>query len=96
MLGHLPASLLGGAMALDRPAARAAVERGVAAPLGLDPLEAARGILAIADNNMVGAVRTVSVERGHDPRDFTLVPLRRRGGRCTAARWPTCMGMRAA
>ena len=73
VLGHLPASLLGGAMALDRDAAARAVEAGVATPLGLDPLEAARGILAIADNNMVGAVRTVSVERGHDPRDFTLV-----------------------
>ena len=36
---------------------------------------AARGILAIADNNMVGAIRVVSVERGHDPRDFTLVPF---------------------
>jgi N-methylhydantoinase A len=36
---------------------------------------AARGILAIIDNNMVGALRVVSVERGHDPRDFTLVPF---------------------
>ena len=37
--------------------------------------EAARGMLAIVDNNMVGALRIVSVERGHDPRDFTLVPF---------------------
>ena len=47
----------------------------VARPLGLSLEEAARGILAIVDNNMVGAIRVVSVERGHDPRDFTLVPF---------------------
>lgn len=75
VLGHLPARLLGGRMGLDAEAARAAVLGGVAAPLGLTPEEAARGILAIADNHMVGAVRVVSVERGHDPRDFTLVPF---------------------
>ncbi|MCJ9674764.1 hydantoinase/oxoprolinase family protein, partial [Neorhizobium sp. SHOUNA12B] len=44
-------------------------------PLGLSTATAARGILAIVDNHMVGAVRVVSVERGHDPRDFTLVPF---------------------
>lgn len=75
VLGHLPKRLLGGRMALDRDAALAVVEQGVAAPLGLDPVTAARGILAIADNHMVGAVRVISVERGHDPRDFTLVPF---------------------
>uniref|UniRef100_UPI0018DEF4A5 hydantoinase/oxoprolinase family protein n=1 Tax=Neoroseomonas rubea TaxID=2748666 RepID=UPI0018DEF4A5 len=73
-LGHLPAALLGGRMALDRSLAEAAVRR-VAEPLGLGLEAAARGILAIADNNMVGAIRVVSVERGHDPRDFTLVPF---------------------
>jgi N-methylhydantoinase A len=73
VLGHLPAGLLGGGMALDRAlAVRAIVDR-VARPLGLSLEEAARGILAIADANMVGAIRVVSVERGHDPRDFTLV-----------------------
>ncbi|CAH0202649.1 hydantoinase/oxoprolinase family protein [Roseomonas sp. CECT 9278] len=74
VLGQLPLSLLGGRMALDAALAEAAV-RGVAEPLGLDLAQAARGILAIADNNMVGAIRVVSVERGHDPRDFTLVPF---------------------
>jgi N-methylhydantoinase A len=73
VLGHLPAHLLGGEMALDAAAATAAVRRGVAAPLGLSTTEAARGILAIIDNHMVGALRVVSVERGHDPRDFALV-----------------------
>lgn len=75
VLGHLPARLLGGRMALDVAAATEAVQRGVADPLGLSLEQAARGILAIADNHMVGAVRVVSVERGHDPRDFTLVPF---------------------
>ncbi|MBR0679264.1 hydantoinase/oxoprolinase family protein [Roseomonas eburnea] len=74
VLGHLPPSLLGGRMALDPAQAAAAVAR-VAEPLGLTLDAAARGILAIADNNMVGAIRVVSVERGHDPRDFTLVPF---------------------
>ncbi len=73
VLGHLPAHLLGGEMALDAAAAAAAVRHGVAAPLGLSTTEAARGILPIIDNNMVGALRVVSVERGHDPRDFALV-----------------------
>ncbi|MFK4808718.1 hydantoinase/oxoprolinase family protein [Devosia sp. ZW T5_3] len=73
-LGQLPARLLGGRMVLDIEAAKAAVMR-VATPLGLDLETAARGILAIVDNHMVGAMRVVSVERGHDPRDFTLVPF---------------------
>ena len=75
VLGHLPTRLLGGAMTLDAGLATQAVQRGVADPLGLTLHDAARGILAIADNNMVGAIRVVSVERGHDPRDFTLVPF---------------------
>jgi N-methylhydantoinase A len=75
VLGHLPPSLLGGRMRLDVAAAEAAVRDSVAIPLGLDLHAAARGILAIADSNMVGAVRVVSVERGHDPRDFALVPF---------------------
>lgn len=74
-LGRLPASLLGGAMALDAAAARRAIDANVADPLGLTAAAAAEGVLAIVDNNMVGAVRTVSVERGHDPRAFTLVPF---------------------
>ncbi len=74
VLGHLPESLLGGRMTLDRRLAQEAVGR-IAQPLGLSLEKAARGILAIANNNMVGAIRVVSVERGYDPRDFTLVPF---------------------
>jgi N-methylhydantoinase A len=73
VLGHLPASLLGGRMALDPALAERAIRERVAEPLGLSLHEAARGVLAIADSNMVGAIRVVSVERGHDPRGFTLV-----------------------
>jgi N-methylhydantoinase A len=75
VLGHLPARLLGGRMALDAEAANRAIDSKVARPLGLTREEAARGMLAILDNNMMGALRIVSVERGHDPRDFTLVPF---------------------
>ena len=67
--------LLGGRMALDAEAAARAIDSEVARPLGLGREEAARGMLAILDNNMMGALRIVSVERGHDPRDFTLVPF---------------------
>ena len=74
VLGHLPNRLLGGRMALDVALAHNAIQN-IATQLKLSAQDAARGILAIADNNMVGAIRVVSVERGHDPRDFTLVPF---------------------
>jgi N-methylhydantoinase A len=60
-------------MQLDVEAARAAVQT-VADAIGLDSVEqAAEGILAIVNENMAGALRLVSVQRGHDPRDFALV-----------------------
>jgi N-methylhydantoinase A len=73
VVGHLPPRLLGGEMALDVDAARAAVQK-VADAMGLASVEdAAEGILAIVNENMAGALRVVSVQRGHDPRDFALV-----------------------
>jgi N-methylhydantoinase A len=73
VLGHLPPRLLGGEMELDVDAARAAVQQ-VADAMGLESVEqAAEGILAIVNENMAGALRLVSVQRGHDPRDFALV-----------------------
>jgi N-methylhydantoinase A len=73
VVGHLPPRLLGGEMELDVEAARAAVQR-IADAMGLDSVEeAAEGILAIVNENMAGALRVVSVQRGHDPRDFALV-----------------------
>jgi N-methylhydantoinase A len=75
VLGHLPPYLLGGSFALDVGVARTAIGKRIAEPLGLGLEAAARGILAIVDNSMVGAIRVVSVERGHDPRDFSLLPF---------------------
>ena len=72
VVGHLPPRLLGGEMALDRAAAEAAV-RQVGDALGLDVYQAAQGILDIVNENMAGALRLVSVQRGYDPRDFALV-----------------------
>ncbi|MEM9033114.1 MAG: hydantoinase/oxoprolinase family protein [Actinomycetota bacterium] len=45
----------------------------VGARMGVGPTEAARGIVRIANNNMVNALKLISLNRGHDPRDFTLV-----------------------
>jgi N-methylhydantoinase A len=67
-----PKVLLGGRMAISQDAARAAVAR-LAERLGLDVLATAQGIVAMAVANMVRAVRVISVERGYDPREFTLV-----------------------
>jgi N-methylhydantoinase A len=73
VLGHLPPQLLGGEMQLDVEAATGAVQK-IADAMGLDSVEqAAEGILAIVNENMAGALRLVSVQRGHDPRDFALV-----------------------
>jgi N-methylhydantoinase A len=74
VLGYLnPVALLGGALPVDRGRARAAIEREIAKPLGLGVVEAAAGIVAVVNAGMAGALRIVSVERGHDPREFTLV-----------------------
>ena len=47
----------------------------VAAPLGLTPVEAAWGILTVLATNVTMAMRTITIERGYDPREFTLVPF---------------------
>jgi N-methylhydantoinase A len=75
VLGRIPESLVGGDVTLDRPAAERAIHDKIAAPLGLTIAEAADGILAVVNTSMVGAIRLVSIERGHDPRLFTLVPF---------------------
>ncbi len=72
-LGRINTSIAGGAVALDLDAARDAIEKKIAAPLGLSLEEAASGITMIVNNSMMGAIRNVSVERGYDPREFTLV-----------------------
>ncbi|MBT5263678.1 MAG: hydantoinase/oxoprolinase family protein [Rhodospirillaceae bacterium] len=72
VLGRIPPHLLDGEIAIDPELALDAIRREVATPLGIDPIDAALGILAIVNNNMVGALKVVSVERGLDPRDFAL------------------------
>ena len=75
VLGRLsPRGLLGGGMALQEAAARTALEP-AAARLDMSIERTALGILGIVVANMVRAIRTISVERGHDPRDFVLLPF---------------------
>ena len=73
VLGRIDDTIAGGALTLDVEAARSAIQEKIATPLGLDLHRAAHGILQIVNNNMMGAIRNVSVERGHDPRHFALV-----------------------
>ncbi len=72
LLGRLPPRLLDGHMDLDIKAAEEAVGN-VARALSLDLHQAAQGILDIVNENMFGALRLVSVQKGLDPRDFALV-----------------------
>jgi len=72
VLGYLPPVLLGGDMGLDAGAARKAVA-GVGKTLGLSPEEAAKGIIDIANEVMLGALRVITVQRGLDPRDFGIL-----------------------
>jgi N-methylhydantoinase A len=73
VLGYLPEmQRLGGDMVLDRELAHGAVEK-IGKALGKTPRDAALGIYDIVNENMVGALRLVSVEQGHDPRDYALI-----------------------
>ena len=72
VLGRLPQELVGGGMRLDPRLAEEAIAP-LAAQLGLSLRETALGIVRIVNANMMRAIRAVSIERGHDPRDFTLM-----------------------
>ena len=75
LLGHLAAdSRLAGGVALDAEAAAAAVAS-LARSLDLEPLQTAAGIVRVANQEMVRALRVVTVERGIDPRGFALLPF---------------------
>ena len=86
VLGHFPgAALLGGEFKLDEARSFAALkklarEMSVAAKRKVSAIAAAQGVLDIVNTNMERALRHISVERGHDPRDFTLVPFGGAGG----------------
>ncbi|HXD97786.1 MAG TPA: hydantoinase/oxoprolinase family protein [Candidatus Acidoferrum sp.] len=74
VLGYLnPEHLAGGELKLRADLAREAIQRDVATPLGLPLVETARGIREVANASMARAIRAVTIERGRDPRDFTLV-----------------------
>jgi len=79
-LGRInPDYFCGGEIEADMEAVERALGA-VARALGVDVQEAARGIVRIANNNMVNALKLVSVNRGYDPRDFTLVAFGGGGG----------------
>ena len=76
VLGYIdPDYFAGGMLKLDPQKARASIEKYVARPLGLSVEEAALGIHRVVNANMAEAIRLVSVGRGIDPRQFSLLPL---------------------
>lgn len=74
VLGYLPPSLVGGEMKLDVESSMNAVKT-IADKLKVDIYTAAKGIYDIVNENMYGAIRVVSVEKGYDPREFSLLAL---------------------
>lgn len=93
VLGRVPPHLLDGEIALDVAKAREAIGNSVAAPLRLTIEAAAAGIIDIIDNNMVGALKVMSVERGLSPADFALCAFGG-AGPVHGARLMRLMGMR--
>ncbi len=86
VLGILdPENFFGGRYSLDKAKARAAIEARIAAPLRLDPLEAAAGIYEVVTAKMADLIRKVTVESGHDPREFCLLSYGGAGGAHCAA-----------
>jgi N-methylhydantoinase A len=74
-----PDYFCGGTITADMDGVRKALDR-LAGKLGTDRAEAARGIVRIANNNMVNALKLVSVNRGHDPREYTMIAFGGGGG----------------
>ncbi|HEV7267549.1 MAG TPA: hydantoinase/oxoprolinase family protein [Falsiroseomonas sp.] len=77
VLGRINADRpIGGALArLDVEAAKTALAKHVGEPLGLDPMQAAEAVVRVANAKMAGAIRLVSIERGHDPQKFAALPF---------------------
>jgi N-methylhydantoinase A len=75
VLGYLDPAGIAGGVRLSLDAARAALEREVAEPLGIGVVDAARSVHDIVNANMAAAIRMVTVQRGVDPRVFSLVAL---------------------
>lgn len=88
VLGVLdPERFSSGGIVLDAAAARAAIAAQIGAPLGLDAVAAARAIRVVFDTAMADLLRAVTIERGHDPRDFVLVAG---GGSGPSHAWALC------
>lgn len=88
VLGVLdPAQFGSGGIVLDREAAAASIEDRVGKPLGLSAMAAAHAIRVVFDNAMADLLRAVTIERGHDPREFTLVAG---GGSGPSHAWALC------
>jgi N-methylhydantoinase A len=68
-----PDYFLGGEISLDIEASRSAIDNGIAQALGMTTMQAALGILQVANAKMIRAIKLVSVERGYDPHDFVLI-----------------------
>ncbi len=95
VLGFIDAeACMGGTLRLDRQAAIDAVQRRIATPLGLSVHEAAAAIRTVTDNKMADLIRRVTIERGHDPRDFVLLAYGG-GGPTHAAHYGAEVGVRA-
>ncbi len=75
VLGYLNPATFAGGLDIDVEKSRQAIETKIAQPLGMSLREAALGIHAIVNSNMAQTLRLVSVKRGHDPRDFVLIPF---------------------
>jgi len=86
LLGHFGGgALLGGEFKLDAARAEEALrllanEMSKAAARKISAVKAAQGVIAVVNTNMERALRRISVERGHDPRDFALLPFGGAGG----------------
>lgn len=80
VLGRLdPGYFLGGEMKLDKNRSEIAIEK-ISSQIGIDKYEVANGIIQVANAHMERALRVISIEKGHDPRDFTLVSFGGAGG----------------
>jgi N-methylhydantoinase A len=88
VLGVLDESgFAGGTMRLSRGAAETAIAEQIAAPLGMSTVEAAWGIRQILDSKMADLLRAVTIERGHDPREFLMFAG---GGQGPSHAWALC------
>ncbi|UCC59927.1 MAG: hydantoinase/oxoprolinase family protein, partial [Dehalococcoidia bacterium] len=67
-----PDYFFGGAIKLNRDKALSAMEQFIARPLALDVVEAAAGVIKIADSNMASLIHNITIGEGHDPRDFIV------------------------